>query len=117
MLAKLQIIEMTMTDVMDVGVILATHQVGDWREPEAIDVSTSPQAAGQRPGLPSHRHQEPAADRQDLVGDSAAIDRCRESCRSATACGNCSPSSTPNRKAPAGGCEPRSANASGGGRT
>ena len=27
MLAKLQIIEMTMTDVMDVGVILATHQV------------------------------------------------------------------------------------------
>jgi hypothetical protein len=38
MLAKLQIIEMTMTDIMDVGVILATHQVtGDCDDPEAID--------------------------------------------------------------------------------
>lgn len=38
MLAKLQIIEMTMTDVMDVGVILATHEVCEGCEdPEAID--------------------------------------------------------------------------------
>jgi len=38
MLAKLQIIEMTMTDVMDVGVILATHQVGDGdQDLESID--------------------------------------------------------------------------------
>jgi len=36
MLAKLQIIEMTMTDIMDVAVILATHRVGDG-DPEAID--------------------------------------------------------------------------------
>ncbi len=38
MLAKLQIIEMTVTDVMDVAVILATHQVReDDAVPEAID--------------------------------------------------------------------------------
>jgi len=38
MLAKLQIIEMTMTDMMDVGVILATHRVrDDDADPEAID--------------------------------------------------------------------------------
>ena len=38
MLAKLQIVEMTMTDVMDVAVILATHPVsGDAADPEAID--------------------------------------------------------------------------------
>jgi len=38
MLAKLQIIEMTVTDVMDVAVILATHQVrDDDTVPEAID--------------------------------------------------------------------------------
>ena len=38
MLAKLQIVEMTVTDVMDVAVILATHQVSDSEaDPEAID--------------------------------------------------------------------------------
>ncbi len=38
MLAKLQIIEMTVTDIMDVAVILATHQVReDDTVPEAID--------------------------------------------------------------------------------
>lgn len=36
MLAKLQIIEMTMTDIMDVAVILATHRVGPG-DLEAID--------------------------------------------------------------------------------
>lgn len=38
MLSKLQIVEMTVTDVMDVAVILATHQVReDAADPEAID--------------------------------------------------------------------------------
>jgi hypothetical protein len=38
MLAKLQIIEMTTTDVMDIGVILATHPVAeDDGDPESID--------------------------------------------------------------------------------
>ncbi len=56
MLAKLQIIEMTMTDVMDVGVILATHQVGRARRPGGHRRQAHRQAAGQRLGLPSHRH-------------------------------------------------------------
>lgn len=37
LLAKLQIIELTTTDVMDLGVLLATHDIGSVGDPEVID--------------------------------------------------------------------------------
>ena len=73
MLAKLQIIEMTMTDVMDVGVILATHQVGDGANPEAIDGKHIARLLASDWGF-HHTATRNLRRIAELVGDSSAID-------------------------------------------
>ena len=74
MLAKLQIIEMTMTDVMDVGVILATHQVTDGCEdPEAIDGTHIAKLLAGDWGF-HHTATRNLRRIAGLVGDSASID-------------------------------------------
>jgi hypothetical protein len=74
MLAKLQIIEMTMTDVMDVGVILATHQVTDRsQDPEAIDGAHIAKLLAGDWGF-HHTATRNLRRIAGLVGDSASID-------------------------------------------
>lgn len=74
MLAKLQIIEMTMTDVMDVGVILATHQVaGGCEDLEAIDASHVAKLLASDWGF-HHTATRNLGRIAEMVGDTAAID-------------------------------------------
>jgi hypothetical protein len=74
MLAKLQIIEMTMTDVMDVGVILATHQVTEGsQDPEAIDGAHIAKLLAGDWGF-HHTATRNLRRIAGLVGDSASID-------------------------------------------
>jgi len=74
MLAKLQIIEMTVTDVMDVGVILATHQVReDDAVPDAIDGRHIAALLARDWGF-HHTATRNLAKIAQMVGDAAAID-------------------------------------------
>ena len=74
MLAKLQIIEMTMTDVMDVGVILATHRVGEGcDDPEAIDGTHIAKLLASDWGF-HHTATRNLRRIAELIGDSASID-------------------------------------------
>jgi hypothetical protein len=74
MLAKLQIIEMTMTDVMDVGVILATHRVGEGCEdPEAIDGTHIARLLASDWGF-HHTATRNLRRIAEMVGDAAAVD-------------------------------------------
>jgi hypothetical protein len=76
-LAKLQIVEMTMTDVMDVAVILATHRVGadgaDDTDPEAIDGRHIAGLLARDWGF-HHTATANLARIAEMVGTSAAID-------------------------------------------
>ena len=62
LLQKLQIIEMTTTDVIDAGALLATHDVSERRRTTRGD-RRRPHRRAARPrlGLPPHRHPQPAA--------------------------------------------------------
>ena len=62
LLQKLQIIEMTTTDVIDVGALLATHDVSERRRRPGGD-RRRPHRPAARPrlGLSPHRHPQPAA--------------------------------------------------------
>lgn len=74
MLAKLQIVAMTMTDVMDVAVILATHQVrADDADPEAIDGAHIAGLLARDWGF-HHTATRNLAQIAAMVGDGAAVD-------------------------------------------
>jgi hypothetical protein len=80
MLAKLQIIEMTMTDIMDVAVILATHRVGGEpspSDPETIDGKHIARLLSGDWGF-HHTATRNLARITEMVGASAAVDIGRE---------------------------------------
>ena len=121
LLAKLQIVELTTTDVMDLGVILATHDIGPGGNPEVID-------AGHLAGLfardwgfhhTATKNLRRVAELCQPGGTTPGSARCPgsgtpTSPREST---GCSPRSTPSRSPWPGGCGTRSASASSGGRT
>ncbi len=73
MLSKLQIIEMTMTDVMDVGVILATHRVDEGGDLEAVDGRHIAKLLASDWGF-HHTATRNLRRIAELVGDTASID-------------------------------------------